>query len=123
MINAFVGSQIFKSDPASFPSQVPVAQTQGLGLSCPNGLVEVPLMTLAPASSGILIPFPNGATAAVFIAIFSITVTDLVVKTGSGLVALPVLPYGQCLVLYGLTSSQISLNSVLGGTLSVAVGG
>ena len=120
---AFPAVQILTNDPATNPQMVTVAQTQGIGLVCPNGVTQNLDMVLAPASSNVALPFPNGATAAVFIYIFALNITDLVVKVGSSQVALPVLPQKQGILLYGLTSAQITVSSVLGGNVQIAIGG
>lgn len=123
MISAFPAVQIVTSDSAVNPQMTMIAQTQGIGLQCTNGVIFNQDMTLLPASSGIQLAFPNGASAAVFIYVFALNISDLIIKTGSGLVAMPVLPFGQGQLFYGLTVSQISLNSVLGGRVQYAVGG
>ena len=115
--------QINTSDAAINPQNNAISQLVGQQLVCPNGLAQNLDMVLAPSSSGIVPAFPNGATTSVFVYIFALTATDLIVKTGTGLVALPVLPYGMGYLFYGLTNVQISLNSVLGGRVSVVVGG
>ncbi len=122
-MNAFPAVQIQTSDPATQPEAVIIAQTQGCGLYCPKGVISNLDMILAPSSSGITLPFPNTATTSVFIYIFALNITDLVIHVGSSPVALPALPLGQGQLFYGLTSAQISLSSVLGGNLQYAIGG
>lgn len=121
MMSAFIGIQVNEIAPEL--GGVPLTQTPGIGIQCPNGIVSNLNMLLAPASSGIAIPFPNGATTATFVYIFASTTTDLIIKTGAGLIALPVLPFGMGQIFYGLASAQITLNSVLGGSVQFVVGG
>lgn len=123
MTNAFPAVQVLTSDAATNPQMVTVTQTQGIGLQCPNGVISNLDMVLAPASSNIALPFPNGASASVFIYIFALTTTDLIIRVGGALTALPALPLGQGQLFYGLSSAQINVSSALGGHIQYAVGG
>ena len=122
MISAIPAAQINFVDPFTDPQAAPL-QTGGTGLACANGYIQVPDATLAPSSSTVALAFPLGVTTAVVIYIAALTATDLIVKVGSGSpVSLPI-PVGQGAFFYGITSANISLNSVLGGKIQYAVGG
>lgn len=123
MVNAFPAIQLNTIDLAVSPQTNIMAQVGGIGLTCQNGVVLQDII-LAAASTNVALLFPTGISTAVFIYISSITTSDLVVKVGSGSpVALPPIPYKQGMLLYGLTSAQISLNTVLGGQVQYAIGG
>jgi len=92
-----------------------------LPLYCANGAV-LQEVSLPAATASLALAFPVGVTTATVIFISSQTATDLIVKVGGTPFSLP-LPLGQGMLLYGLTSSQVSLNSVLGGIIQYAVGG
>ena len=95
-------------------------QSGGLPLYCPNG-VDGQVATLPASTSGLALAFPAGVTTSVFIFIAADTTTDLII-TVKGQV-LPVLPQGQGMIFYGLTSANISLASALGGQIRYTVGG
>lgn len=122
MIITMPGIQIAVSNPAANPPNTIMAQVGGIGISCPNGVI-VQEATLPPASSNVALAFPVGVVTSAFVFIAALTATDLVIKTGSGLVALPILPVGQGFIVYGLTAAQINLSSVLGGQVQYVVGG
>lgn len=123
MTNAFPAIQIITNDPATNPQMVTVTQTPGIGLVCNNGVIQNLDMVLAPSTSTLALPFPNGVSTALFIYIFALTTTDLIVKVGSGSPASLSVPQYQGTVLYSLTSAQLSVNSVLGGRIQYAIGG
>jgi len=119
-VNATPAIQVTLTGPSLNSPSAPPLQSGGLPLYCPNG-VDGQAATLPASTSGLALAFPVGVTAAVFIFIAADTTTDLIVTVKGQ--ALPVLPQGQGMILYGLTTSQISLASALGGLIRYAVGG
>lgn len=122
MVNAIPGIQINTIDLSTHPQNNIIAQTGGVGLSCPNGVMMQDI-ALAAASSNVPVQFPIGVTSAVFIFIAAITATDLIVKVGSGTPVSLSLPQYQGMMLYGISSSAITFSSVKGGTVQYAIGG
>lgn len=122
MVNAFPAIQISTIDLSVSPQNNVVAQIGGIGIYCATGVVLQDVV-LAPGASSLALAFPTGVSAAAFIYISAITTTDLIVKVGSGSPVSLSLPANQGMMLYGLTSSQVSLNSVAGGQVQYAVGG
>lgn len=102
------------------PNPIPLA---ACSISCPIGALSQDVV-LPAATSNAPVPFPSGVTTAKIIALYTATVTDLVVKItiSAQVVNLPV-PVNQPLFLYNLTSAQIAISSVLGGKLTCVVGG
>lgn len=121
MIQAYPSAQLGTVDAGTSPQNNILAQTKGLGLQCSNGVLMQDV-TLAAGSANVALAFPSGVTTAVYIFIFAITTTDLIVKIGSSPVSCPV-PYGMPTFFYGWTSAQISLSTVLGGQVQYSVGG
>ncbi len=117
--------QILVNDPATNPTQNVAAQTGNIGILCTNSGATMQDVVLPAATSALALPFPINVTTALVLYIAAITTTDLVVNItlGGHTVSLPPIPQGQGIVLYGLTSSQISISSVLGGQIQFAVGG
>lgn len=117
--------QILVNDPATNPTQNVATQTGNIGILCTNSGATMQDVVLPAATSALALPFPIGVTTALVLYIAAITTTDLVVNItlGGHTVSLPPIPQGQGVVLYGLTSSQISISSVLGGQIQFAVGG
>ena len=122
MINAFLAMQVSTIDLSTNPQNNIVIQAGGIGLLCPNGVLMQDL-TLAASSSNITLAFPNIVTTALFICITAITTTDLIVKVGSGSPVSLSIPSHQSVMLYNLTSSQVSLSSAAGGQVQYAIGG
>lgn len=122
MIIAMPGVQIAVNNPSANPPNTIMAQVGGIGISCPNGVL-VQEAALPPGSSNVALAFPVGVTVSAFVFIAALTATDLIIKTGSGLVALPIVPVGQGFIVYGLTAAQLSLSSLLGGQVQYVVGG
>lgn len=121
MVNAFPAMQISTVDLSANPQENVVARIGGIGLTCPSG-VMLQDVTL-PANTANLAPaFPAGVTTAVFVYVSALTTTDLIVKVGGAPVSLSV-PANQGLMLYGIASSAITLNSVKGGKVQYAIGG
>ena len=106
-------------DTAISPNANPLPAV-GTWVSAPNG-TQASDIVLAAASSNVAIPFPIGVTTAAVLVIVAENIADLIVKIGG--VAMPVLPAGQPLILYGYTASALSLSSVLGGHVTILVGG
>lgn len=121
MINAILAAQLSTVDTLTDPQNCIVARNGGLGIPCPTG-VSMQDTILAANSTSVALTFPTGVTTAVFIYIAAVTTTDLIVKVGGTPVSLT-LPAKQPMLLYGLTSANVSLNSVLGGHVQYAVGG
>lgn len=120
-VNITPALQISIVDPAAVLNPNPI-ESGGIALYCANGQVTQEA-TLPASTASLALSFPVGVSSAVVIFIASMTCTDLIVKVGSGSpVSLPV-PLGQGIFLYNLTSSQVSLNSVLGGRIQYTVGG
>ncbi len=126
MVNAFPASQLSTTDtncPGGLaPGVTPVLQFGGFGIPCATGFISQEVL-LAAASSTVALAFPTGVTTAkvVYIAAGPNT-TDLIVKVGGTPFSLQV-PAGQGIFLYNITSANVSLNTVLGGLVSYAVGG
>lgn len=119
-VNVTAAAQLSVMDPVNGTPENPL-QTGGIPLYCPNGLVAQDA-TLAPSTSLLPLSFPVGVTTAVVIYIAATLAVDLVVNIGSTPFAMSV-PRGQGVLLYNLTSAQISVSSVLGGNIQYAVGG
>lgn len=102
------------------PNPVPFA---GSALSCAIGALAQDVV-LPAATSAAALPFPSGVTTAKVIALYAATTTDLIVTVtiSAQSVALPV-PVNQPLFLYNLTAAQVRIASVLGGRITVVVGG
>lgn len=123
MVNVFPAVQLNALDPATNPVANLMLQVGGIGLSCQNGITMQDSVALPANSTNVALAFPIGVTTAVVIYVAAITTTDLIVKVGSGSPVSLSLPANQGMLLYGLTSAQVSLNSVLGGHIQYAVGG
>jgi hypothetical protein len=120
MITITPSAQLAIADSSLLPSSVGAVSPAGAPIICQNGwLVQDSI--LAPGSSGIALAFPLGVTTAQVIYLLPLTATDLMVNLGAPS-PLP-LPMGQPMFLYGLTSIQISLSSVLGGKIQYGIGG
>lgn len=123
MVNVFPALQLSATGPAVSPPDASVQVGGNIGISCLLGYVRAPQVTLASSSSGIALAFPTGVTTAKVIAIAAVTATDLIVKVGSSNPVSLQVPAGQGILLYNMTTAQVSLNSVLGGAVQYAVGG
>lgn len=121
-VNATPALQLSLVDPSAPLASNPFL-AGGIALYCPNGVITEQEAALPASTNSLPLSFPVGASSAVFIFIAAITATDLIVKVGSGSPVSLSVPRGQGIFLYGLTSSQVSLNSVLGGTVQYSVGG
>lgn len=119
-VNAIPAIQLNIVDPATTIPFNPL-QTGNLPLYCPNGSLDQDA-TLPAATSSLALAFPVGVTTAVFIYISAITTTDLIINIGTSPFPVSV-PLGQGMLLYGLTSAQVSISSVLGGKIQYSVGG
>lgn len=119
MVTVTPALQIGLVDPATVAQS---AQAGGQGLPCLIGSV-LQEAVLAAHSSGVALPFPIGVSTAVVIFISAVAATDLVVNIGSGSPIAMSIPAYQGTFLYGLTSAQISVSSVLGGKIQYAIGG
>lgn len=119
-VNATPAVQVLVVDPAVTLTPSPL-QSGGTPLYCANGAVNQDA-TLPAATSLLPLAFPVGVTTAVYIFVASVTATDLKVNVGSSPFPVPI-PLGQGITLYGLTSAQVSVSSVLGGKIQYSVGG
>lgn len=122
MIIATPGIQIVTNDPASNPNQNVMAETGNQPIICQNSVVMQDAL-LPPTTSGAALSFPVGVTTAAFIFIAALSTTDLLVNIGSSSPTSIAIPARQGIILYGLTSAQISLSSVAGGQVQYIIGG
>lgn len=119
-VNVTLALQATIVDPSVDVTPNPV-QAGGIPIYCANG-VSGQDATLASATSSLPLNFPVGVTTATFIFISSVTVTDLQVNVGNSPFPISI-PLGQGIILYNLTSAQVSISSVLGGLARYVVGG
>jgi hypothetical protein len=120
MILANPAIQVTTLDQQAGLPPAPPLQTNSQPIQCPTGAVAEDV-TLAPGASGVALAFPTGVTTAAFIFIVAVTTTDLILTVKG--TALPPIPVSQGMMLYGLTSAQISMATVLGGKVLCEVGG
>ena len=121
-VTATPALQINVVDPSTNPTDPIALQACGVALYCAGG-AKSELPTLPAATANLPLPFPIGITTAVYIFIGAITCTDLIVKVGSGSPVALSVPLGQGVFFYGLTSSQITISSALGGQIQYSIGG
>lgn len=120
-VNITPAAQLTIVDPSVNVTPNPLT-SGGIAIYCANGVAGQREALLPAATSLLALNFPVGLTTAAIIFVAAITATDLKVNVGGTPFALPV-PLGQGLFLYNLTTSQVSVSSVLGGTIQYYVGG
>lgn len=98
------------------PNPVPFA---GVAVSCPKGALAVDV-ELAAATAGAALPFPPGVTTATVLAIFAASTADLIVTVDGTDLEVPV---QQPLFLYNVLAADIEVSTILGGKITVVVGG
>ena len=122
MIIATPSIQLATSSCGTSP-QEPIALSSGdQPLTCPSG-ANLQVVTLPNATVAAALSFPLGVTTAVYVFISAITATDLIVNIGSGTPFAMSLPPRQGVILYNITSAEVSLSSVAGGQVEYSVGG
>lgn len=94
-------------------------QPVGTFVACPTGALAQDVQ-LAAASSNVALPFPVGLATAAVVVVVAATTADLVVKVSGQALTVPI---GQPLFLYGVAASAVSVSTVLGGKITVLVGG
>lgn len=77
-------------------------------------------VTLPAATANAPLPFPNGVATAAVLVVVAVLASDLVVKVSGQ--ALDV-PAGQTLFLYNVAAANVSVSTVLGGKITMVVGG
>lgn len=122
MISITPAATLALKDTSLTPNPNPVAFA-GAAIACPVGALSQDVV-LPAATSAAALPFPSGVTTAKVLALYPASIVDLVVTitVGSDSIDLDVLA-GQPLFLYNVAAASISVSSVLGGKLSVVVGG
>jgi len=122
MVNAFPAVQFSSLDASATPQGNAAMQTPGVGIVCQTGVLMQDV-TLAANATNVAPAFPAGVSTAAVIAVIAITTTDLTVKVGTGTPVSLSVPARQGLLLYGVASNAVTLSSVSGGQVQVAVGG
>lgn len=98
------------------PNPIPYG---GLPVNCPGGHVSEDVV-LPAATSNAQLPFPAGVTTAAILIIQALTTTDLVVTYKGQTMSVPV---GQPVIFYGVTQSNVTVSTTLGGEILCTVGG
>lgn len=118
MISVVIQASLALKDSAisANPNPLPIV---GTFVTCPAGALAQDTV-LAAASSNVALPFPVGVTTAAVLVIVAQTTADLIVKVSGQALTVPI---GQPLFLYSVAASAVSVSSVLGGKITVVVGG